>query len=526
MTKRQQVTALLTLGWSFRRIERETGVRRETISRYSRPADPNAAKVFPGESEPDGAGSGAETVGTAASLAGDGSNAAKVFPGSLANPAKAFAGSASRARSSAAPFRDAILEKLELGLTIQRVYQDLQEEYGYAYSYESVKRYVRKLARRRRLAGVMHTMAGEEAQVDFFQGAPTLDAATGQWRRPWVFRMTLCHSRHGYEEAVWDQKVGTFLRLHENAFRNLGGVVRVVRHDNLKAAVVRACLYDPDVHPVYAAFSRHWGFTALPTKPMNPRENGKQERSGGYVKSNALKGRRFNSLSEQNQHLQHWNRTIARLRIHGTTRKQVFTHYEETDQKVLQPLALEPFPIFERGTRTVHPDGHVEVDGAFYPVPPHLLGVEVEVRWDARLVHVFHVETPVAVHARVRPGEFARRPGEQRPTTTSSQRAYVGKLIATCTRVGPALQEWAEAAYVERGVRALRLIQGALHLVRKHPKEAVLHAAKKALGHRLFRYKDLRRLTEQADLASAQRSLLDVHDVIRSMNEYRLEDLP
>jgi hypothetical protein len=301
-------------------------------------------------------------------------------------------------------------------------------------------------------------------------------------------------------------------------------VVRVIRHDNLKAAVVRACLYDPDVHPVYADFAKHWGFAALPTKPRNPAENGKQERSGGYVKDNALKGRLFNGLDEQNQHLRHWNRTVARLRIHGTTRRQVFTHYEETDKKALQPLALEPFPIFERGTRTVHPDGHVEIDGAFYPVPAHLLGVEVEVRWDARLVRVFHGEAPVAVHARVRPGEWARRAGEQGPPT-SSQRAYVGKLIGTCARVGPALREWAEAAYAERGVRALRLIQGALHLVRKHPKEVVLHAAKKALAHRLFRYKDLRRLTEQADSAPAQRSLLDVHEAIRPMNEYRLEDL-
>jgi hypothetical protein len=371
----------------------------------------------------------------------------------------------------------------------------------------------------------MHTLPGEEAQVDFFQGAPTLDAASGQWRRPWVFRMTLCHSRHGYEEAVWDQKVATFLRLHENAFRDLGGVVRIIRHDNLKAAVVRACLYDPDVHPVYEAFSRHWGFTALPTRPRNPAENGKQERSGGYVKSNGLKGRRFNSLDEQNQRLRHWNRTVARLRIHGTTRRQVFTHYEETDKKALQPLAAEPFAIFERGTRTVHPDGHVEVDGAFYPVPAHLLGVEVEVRWDARLVRVFHGEAPVAVHARVRPGQWARREGEQDQEPTSSQRAYVAKLIGTCGRVGPALKEWAEAAYAERGVRALRLIQGALHLVRKHPREAVLHAAKKALAHRLFRYKDLRRLTEQADSAPAQRSLLDVHEAIRPMSEYRLEDL-
>lgn len=525
MPKRQQVIALLALGWSFRRIERETGVRRETISGYSRLADPNAAKAFPGKEGPGGPETEPQGGEDAALGSGAGSNPAKVFPGLDSNPAKAFAGSHVPPRSSAAPYRDAILEKLELGLTIQRVHQDLQEEYGYAHSYESVKRYVRKLTRRRRPAGVMHTVPGEEAQVDFFQGAPTLDARTGQWRRPWVFRMTLCHSRHGYEEAAWDQKVATFLRLHENAFRDLGGVPRVIRHDNLKAAVVRACLYDPDVNPVYEAFSKHWGFTALPTRPRNPAENGKQERSGGYVKSNALKGRRFNSLDEQNQHLCRWNRTIARLRIHGTTRRQVFTHFEDTDKKALQPLAPEPFPIFERGTRTVHPDGHVEIAGAFYPVPPHLLGQELEVRWDARLIRVFQGEEAVAVHARVRPGEFARRPGGHNQGPTSSQRAYVAKLIATCARVGPALKEWAEAAYVERGVRALRLIQGALHLVRRHPKEAVEHAATKALENRLFRYKDVRRLTEQAGSVPQQRRLLDVHEAIRPMTEYRLEDL-
>ena len=525
MPKAQEVAALLGLGWSFRRIAVETGVDRDTVSRYARLSRSIAAKVFPGSNGSDGAPMGVEGGEQTSSPPGDGSNAAKVFPGSEGQPGAVFPDGQARPRSAAAQYRDAIVEKLERGLTVQRVYQDLQEEYAYSHSYESVKRFVRKLPRRRRAVGVMHTVPGEEGQVDFFQGPPTLDERTGQWRRPWVFRMTLCHSRHGYEEAVWDQKVATFLRLHENAFRDLGGVVRVIRHDNLKAAVVRACLYDPDIHPVYAAFGEHWGFTALPTRPRNPQENGKQERSGGYVKGNALADRRFDSLGELNGFLRHWNRTVARVRIHGTTRRQVFTHYEETDKKALQPLAPEPFAIFERGTRTVHPDGHIEVGEAFYPVPPHFLGVKLEVRWDARLVRVFHGDTAVAVHARVRPGDFARHAGEP-AGPTSSQRAYVGKLLAVCSRVGPALHQWAEAAYAERGVRALRLIQGALSLVRKHPKEAVLHAATKALTHRLYRYKDLRRLTEQADSAPAQRSLLDVHEAIRPMNEYRLEDLP
>jgi transposase len=135
--------------------------------------------------------------------------------------------------------------------------------------------------------------------------------------------MTLCHSRHGYEEAVWDQKLATFIRCHEHALGAFGGVPKVVRHDNLKAAVVRACLYDPDSNEVYAAFAAHCGFVGLPTKPRHPQENGKQERAGGYVKSNALKGREFDDLDALNAYLVRWNRTIACLRIHGTTRKQV-----------------------------------------------------------------------------------------------------------------------------------------------------------------------------------------------------------
>jgi transposase len=514
MTKRQQVIALLALGWTFRRIERETGVRRETVSRYARPADPNAAKVFPGSVAPEGA-----QVGDPDAVCEP--NAAEVAVGGWANAAKVFPGSAT-SRSAAGMYRETIAEKLNAGLSAQRIWQDLVEDFGYGHSYESVKRYVRRIEPQRRAVGVMTSLPGEEAQVDFFQGPPTLDRSTGQWRRPWVFRMTLCHSRHGYEEAVWDQKLDSFLALHERAFRDLGGVPEIVRHDNLKAAVVRACLYDPDVNPVYAAFAKHWGFTPLPTRPRNPQENGKQERSGGYVKDNALRGRRFDSLEELNGFLRRWNRTVARVRIHGTTRRQVFTHYEETDKPALRPLAAEPFALFQCGTRTVHPDGHVEVGAAFYPVPLHLVGVDVQVRWDSRLVRVFHEETAVAVHGLVREGVFAPRAGGS-AAPSSTQRVYITKLLAQCARVGPELGEWAEAAYAEREIRSLRLIQGVLRLLRRYPKEAVLAAARTARQHRLFRYRDLHRLTEMTDQTPAQRCLTEVDELIRPMAEYRLE---
>jgi transposase len=471
--------------------------------------------VFPGAELP-----GATTP--EASLVTEDPNAAKVFAGSDANAAKVFPGSpGKRARSVAAAYRTAITEKLDAGLSVQRVWQDLVDEFGYAASYESVKRFVRTLAVPRRAVGVFHCAPGAEAQVDFFRGAPTLHSETGEWRRPWVFRMTLGHSRHGYEEAVWDQRLETFLRLHERAFRDLGGVALVIRHDNLKAAVVRACLYDPDSHEVYLAFARHWGFTPLPTQPRHPQENGKQERSGGYVKDNALKGRRFDSLDEQNAWLRHWNRTVARLRIHGTTRRQVWTHFVATDQGALRPLAAESFPFFSAGERKVHADGHVEVAGAFYPVPLALLGQRVRVQWDARLVRVFQADTLAAVHRTVMPGTYAPQHHERDASTR--QAAFVHRLLGQCERVGPALRHWADAALAARGVRAIRLIQGVLQLTRRVPRERLLAAVQIAHAQQQYRYRTIRRLTESSPRPTPP-ILIATDPAIRPMTHYALED--
>lgn len=513
MPKKQHVLTLLALGWSYRRIQAETGVRRETVSEYDRQRQANPAKTFPG-SEADG------TPETAAIAEGTAGNPAKTFPGASANPAKTFAGSR---RFTAAAFHDAICEKLDARLSVQRIWQDLVEDVGYGASYESVKRYIRTLPTTRRAVGVFICAPGEEGQVDFFRGAPTLDATTGQWKRPWVFRLTLSHSRHGYEEAVWDQRLETFLRLHERAFRDLGGVPQVIRHDNQATAVVRACLYDPDTHAVYAAFAQHWGFTPLPIQPRRPQQNGKQERSGGYVKDNALKGRRFDSLDAQNAHLRHWNRTIARLRIHGTTRRQVWTHFVETERPALRPPAATPFAIFKHGTRTVHPDGHVEVDNAYYPVPAALLGHEVRVEWDGALVRVFDGDTLVAVHVRVPAGIYAPTPGGGGADPTTRQRAFVERLLGRCGQVGPPLRQWAEAAITARGVRAIRLIQGVLGLTRTHPRERVLHAATVALTHSRFRYKELARLAAGDGPPEPSRPLVADDPAIRPLTEYTLE---
>jgi Mu transposase, C-terminal domain len=219
--------------------------------------------------------------------------------------------------------------------------------------------------------------------------------------------------------------------------------------------------------------------------------------------------------------LRQWNRTIARLRIHGTTRRQVWTHFVEVEQRALQPLAVDAFPYFTAGERTVHTDGHVEVAGAFYPVPLALLGQRVRVRWDAHLVRVFQGDTLVMVHVRVAAGAFAPRAGEAEASTR--QQAYVDRLVGQCERLGPALRQWAAAALAARGVRAIRLIQGVLGLTRKHPRERILAAVTEAHLHQHFRYQTIRQLVERTP-ARPTATLVTEDPAIRPMTQYTLED--
>jgi transposase len=488
MADRQRIRALVELGWSYRRIERETGIRRETVARY----DPRR-----------------------------GPKAAGVPAGPVSKPARVPTGST----SCCEPYRDVIEAAVAKGLSAQRIWQDLREECCFGHGYDSVKRFVRAVRRRRpEVAAVMEHPPGEEAQIDFFQAPPTLDPGTGRWRRPWIFRMVLSCCGHSHEAPMWRQDRVSFLRAQENAFLDFGGVPRTVRLDNLKAGVARACLYDPDISELYAAFARHWGFVPVPARPRHPQEDGVVERGGSYLKGNALKGRRFEGLEELDAFLKRWNRTIARQRIHGTTRKQVYAHFLEVEKPALRPLPAERFSLFEVGTRTVHPDGHVEVGRAFYSVPDRLVGEEVRVRWDERLVRIYHQGECVGVHTRALDGTFRTR-DEHRPAhKPARQSAYQANLLAKAEHIGDRALEWSRGAIEDRGVRAYRLLQGMLSLTRSHPRERVDWACGVALERGLFRYRPLRRLVEQAATrASTPPPLTQSHDIIRDLREYAEE---
>ena len=500
--KMAKINAILTLkehGWSQRRIARELGIHPDTVGKYVhlRQVGPKPGSEAPPGSEcskPDKAPTGSEAINTDDATTG---------------------------RSQCEPFGKIIEDKLELGLSRQRIYQDLRDEHGFKGSYYSVRRFVRRLGQggpipfRR-----MECMPGDEAQVDFGAGARIVKP-DGTRRRPHVFRIVLSFSRTAYSEVVYHQSTDSFIHCLENAFWHFGGVPKTLVIDNLKAAVKNADWYDPDINPRIQSFCEHYGTVILPTKPYTPRHKGKIERGIGYVKDNALKGRTFNSLQEQNQHLLNWETRIADTRIHGTTRKQVGKLFREEEKSSLIRLPAGRFPCFQEAKRRVHRDGYIEVQKAYYSVAPEYTGREVWARWDGHLVRIFNCRMEqIVVHVRVEPGKFQTR----QEHIHSQKRTKVEKgavwLLERASLIGDHADKWAQAMLQARGVQGIRVLVGLLSLGKRYDEDRIDRACKTALTHNAFRLRTIRELIKRGGPEQELLEFIDEHPIIRSMSDY------
>jgi transposase len=507
----QSIIALADHGWSQRRIARELQLDRSTVAKYLK-----AEVAKPATNPALGSDQVAESKPASNPAHGSASDpspkpATNVALGSPPGPA-----------SLCQPLAAQIESGVQAGLSAQRIFQDLVRDHGFGGAYGSVKRFVHRLAQVHELPfRRMECAPGEELQVDFGQGAWIVEAG-GRRRRPHLFRAVLSHSRKAYSEVVWRQDTETFIRCLENAFRHFGGVTATLVPDNLKAAVLQADWFDPELNPKLRAFCAHYGTALLPTKPAMPRHKGKVEAGVKYAQANALKGRTFTSLAEQNAFLAEWERTVADTRLHGTIRQQVGTYFTQTEQPALRPLPASLFPCFEEAPRKVHRDGHVAFQRAYYSVPPEHLGRDVWVRAEARLVRIFNQRLePIAVHVRAEPGRFATNDAHIHAHKRVIIERGADHLVERCRMLGAHSGAWAEGLTTQRGPEAMRTMQGLLALAREHASSELERACGRAVHLGLWRLRDVRRLLEHGEQV-VQVDFLQAHPLIRDLSHYQL----
>jgi len=428
------------------------------------------------------------------------------------------------ARSACEPHREWIEDQVRLGRNAVSIYQDLVERFGFTNKYNSVKRFVRGLKRKDpKQFDRLEFLPGEEAQVDYGQGAKTLHS-TGKYRKPRLFVMTLKYSRRSFRKVVWKSSKETWAKLHEQAFRYFGGCTQYVVLDNLKEGVIKPDIYEPELNAVYAAMLDHYGVIADPARVRDPDRKGTVENAIQHTQDTALKGRTFESIEKQNEWLMHWEERWAAPRIHGRAKRQVEEMFQE-EKPYLKQLPLSSFRYFNQETRTVWDDGMIQVGKSYYSALPAPLHTKVVIRIYDTEVEVIDPVTMEVIRRHIisnRPGFAQMEPGD-RIFNPSRQTNY---LFAKAESIGPSTKKLCELLFEEEGRPGQRRMQGIVNLARHYEACYIEEAATKAIKVDLRNYKSIRNLVKtlaennQGGKEKDSNPLIQEHKLIRPPEDY------
>jgi transposase len=520
--KKQQAVALGRLGWSLRRIQKAIGVRRETISVYLKAAGvalrAPRCQIIPAKpsrweggviTDPAGAKPASQPE-VITDFGGESATLAEAKP----DPRPGHSPSA----SACVPHRDVIELGLSRGRNAMAIWQELVDTCGFAGGYQSVRRFVSRLQGSQHLeaCAVIETLPGEEAQVDYGEGPMVRDPQSGKYRRTRLFVVTLGYSRKSVRLLAFRSSSQTWAELHEKAFRRLGGVTRVVVLDNLREGVLAPDVYDPTLNPLYRDMLRHYGAVPLPCRVGHPDRKGKVESGVGHAQKTPLKGLRFETLEEAQTYLDHWEERWADTRIHGTTKRQVAVMFAE-ERPSLLPLPVEPFRYYQYGDRTVHLDGCVEVEAAYYSAPPGWIGKRVQVQWDSRHVRLLDPQNGQLLREHMHQKRGCHRIKDE----DRSRKTPMGtlQLLYRADKAGSQIGALCRGMHQAQGEVAVRRIMGVLSLGKKYGVARLDDACTIALEVGVCDYQFVRRyLARNPQLPL---NLRQIDPLIRQLTLYR-----
>lgn len=483
-------------GDSIRRTSRATGMDRKTISNYLRLAGTHGFAV-------DTADDQLNEIALAVFRAVHGSGDRDDMPPTAAAPL--------------IPHRDLIGRWLENdGLTLTKSHIKLQRM-GVSVTYSTLYRYARAefgFGGPTVTVRMAETLPGEVAQVDFGELGLVFDPETGRRRKLHALVVTLVFSRHQYVYLTHRQDLDALIGGIEEAWEFFGGVTRRLVLDNMKVAVVKADRYEPVFNRTFQEYSGHRGFIIDPAPVRHPEAKGCVENQIKYVQKNFFAGEEFIDRDHAQREAIRWCRTVAGLRIHGTTRKRPLIVFEQEEKKSLLPLSPERFDVPVFADCTVHRDHHIQFKKAIYSLPTQYIGKEVFVRGDSALVRIYFQQQLIRTHPKKKPGERSTIYEDYPKEKSAYAMRDVNYYIKTAQEKGE--QQGAFMAELLAGVvpwAFLRQAQNLLRLNDKYGSARVDAACARALNFGLLNVKRVEGIIRQAlerESTTAQRTAATV----------------
>ena len=265
--------------------------------------------------------------------------------------------------------------------------------------------------------------------------------------------------------------------------------------DNLKEGVIKPDLYEPELNRLYAAVLTHYGVVADPARVRDPNRKGTVEHAIGHTQSTALKGRRFASIEEQNDFLEHWETHWAAQRIHGSAKRQVEAMFQE-ERSYLKALPLQGFQYFVESERTVYDDTCVRVDHSSYAARPARIGSRVLVRVFAHHLEIRDFQTQALLRTHPLAARLGRviLPDDERPFNPSRE---TRRILTQAKEIGPAAEKLCQLLFDKEGRLGQRRLWGIVGLAKRYPRRLVDRACAMALHEGVGGYKQIKALTER-----------------------------
>jgi transposase len=418
------------------------------------------------------------------------------------------------------------------GVTIQLLWEEYRSHIPEGYSRTQFFYLYKEWSKRLHPTLRITHKAGEKMFVDFSGDKPYyIDSITGEIIYTELFVSVLGASSYTFATALRSQGLEDWIRGHIKAFEYFGGCPEIVVPDNLKSGVKRACIYDPEINPLYAEMAEHYNLAIIPARAYKPKDKAKVE--NGVLNSQrrilaVIRNKSFFSLSELNQGIQEALSKLNKreMQLVKKSREQLF---HEIEKPALKRLPQNRFKIYNFKKAKVHIDYHIELDGNYYSVPYKYIHKYVEVKYNDLMINIYYENKRLASHYRsYKRGEFvtddSHRPASHTKYLewTPARIKHWGKSMGLNTEalMGEIMSS---RRHVEQGYRSCL---GILRLSKKYSPKRLDNACKRALSIGAINYRSIKSILEkgldkEAIIESKREPTIIEHENIRGGRYYQ-----
>jgi transposase len=389
------------------------------------------------------------------------------------------------------------------GVTLQLLWEEYRKEHADALGYTQFCERYHAFSKSLKVYLRQTHVGGERAYVDYSGFKPTVvDAETGEVRSVEIFVLCWGASHCLYAEAQESQSLENWVMGHVRAFEFFGCVPHAVVPDNLKAAVTKAHLYDPDLNATYCSLAEHYGFAVLPARPYKPKDKAKAEVGVQIVQRwivAALRHYVFHTVSQLNAKIRELlgalnERPMKRLR------KARWELFQEWDLPKALPLPQERFVFHTWQKAKVGIDYCVQVERHYYSVPYIHAGRDLDVRLAEGKVEVFLKGERLAQHRRSAvPYGYTILP-EHMPERHRKHLSWTPhRLLAWAEKVGPHTRRLIECLLKKKThvEMAYRPALGILRLSEAYGRQRLEKASQMALEANLLRVSQISQILKR-----------------------------